>query len=80
MKNYEYDAFGREWDAVATDNNPFRYCGEYYDKPTIGDPGRPVEPEDILRADRVLYLAGFLALGVGLAFRLGIWFGLGWWL
>ncbi len=34
MKSYEYDAFGREWDAVATDNNPFRYCGEYYDKRT----------------------------------------------
>ena len=34
VKSYEYDAFGREWDAVATDNNPFRYCGEYYDKRT----------------------------------------------
>ena len=56
------------------------YFGEYYDKPTIGDPGRPVEPEDILRADRILYLAGFLALGLGLALRLGVWFGLRWWL
>lgn len=59
---------------------PAWYFGEYYDKPTIGDPGRPVEPEDILRADRILYLAGFLALGLGLALRLGVWFGLRWWL
>ena len=34
VKSYEYDAFGREWDVMATDNNPFRYCGEYYDKRT----------------------------------------------
>ena len=59
---------------------PAWYFGEYYDKPTIGDPDRPVEPEDILRADHILYLAGFLALGVGLALRLGLWLGLGWWL
>ena len=52
---------------------PAWYFGEYYDKPTIGDPDRPVEPEDILRADHILYLAGFLALGVGLALRLGLW-------
>ncbi len=34
VKSYGYDAFGWEWDAVATDNNPFRYCGEYDDKRT----------------------------------------------
>jgi len=34
LKTYEYDAFGREWDALDTDNNPFRYCGEYFDKQT----------------------------------------------
>ena len=50
---------------------PAWYFGEYYDKPTIGDDTRPVEPADILRADRMLYLAGFLALGLGLALRLG---------
>ena len=51
---------------------PAYYFGEYYDKPTIGDDSRPVEPADILRANRMLYLAGFLALGLGLALRLGV--------
>ena len=30
---------------------PAYYFGEYYDKPTIGDSLRPVEPQDILRAE-----------------------------
>lgn len=51
---------------------PAYYFGEYYDKPTLGDDSRPVEPADILRANRMLYLAGFLALGLGLALRLGV--------
>ena len=34
LRSYEYDAFGREWGALDTDNNPFRYCGEYFDKQT----------------------------------------------
>ena len=51
---------------------PAWYFGEYYDKPTIGDDTRPVEPADILRADRMLYLAGFLALGLGLGLRFGL--------
>ena len=51
---------------------PAWYFGEYYDKPTIGDDTRPVEPADILRADRMLYLAGFLALGLGLGLRFAL--------
>lgn len=51
---------------------PAWYFGEYYDKLTIGDDTRPVEPADILRADRMLYLAGFLALGLGLGLRFGL--------
>ena len=51
---------------------PAGYFGEYYDKPTIGDDTRPVEPADILRADRMLYLAGFLALGLGLGLGFGL--------
>lgn len=43
---------------------PAYYFGEYYDKPTIGDPVRPVEPEDILRANRMLYTGSVLALAV----------------
>ena len=31
---YEYDAFGNERDPHPDDTNPFRYCGEYFDKET----------------------------------------------
>lgn len=31
---YDYDAFGNEKNPSATDTNPFRYCGEYFDKET----------------------------------------------
>ena len=34
LKNYEYDAFGVELNEDASDGNPFRYCGAYYDKDT----------------------------------------------
>ena len=43
---------------------PAWYFGEFYDKPTIGDSDRPVEPEDIRRANRLLYGAGLLSLAV----------------
>ena len=33
-KTYEYDAFGVEDDIDENDPNPWRYCGEYYDKET----------------------------------------------
>ena len=33
-KTYEYDAFGNEQEQSASDTNPFRYCGEYYDAET----------------------------------------------
>lgn len=45
---------------------PASYFGKTVDKPTIGDPDRPVEPKDIARANRMLYAAGGLALGAGL--------------
>ena len=31
-KSYLYDAFGVEQNINSADTNPFRYCGEYYDK------------------------------------------------
>ena len=40
---------------------PAFYFGQLYQKPTIGDPLRPVEPEDILRANRMMYAASLLA-------------------
>jgi RHS repeat-associated protein len=33
-KNYRYDAFGVEVDPQGTDANPWRYCGEYWDRET----------------------------------------------
>ena len=33
-KAYTYDAFGVEQNPDSTDPNPFRYCGEYFDKET----------------------------------------------
>lgn len=52
---------------------PAYYFGQLYEKPTIGDPTRPIEPRDILRANRMLYTASVLALAVGLAVR-AAWF------
>ena len=34
IKTYEYDSFGNEVKPDSKDDNPFRYCGEYYDKET----------------------------------------------
>ena len=48
---------------------PAYYFGEYYAKPTIGDPLRPIEPEDIRRANRMMYAESVLALAAGLAVR-----------
>ena len=48
---------------------PAYYFGKYYAKPTIGDPLRPIEPEDILRANRMMYVASALALAWGVAIR-----------
>ena len=49
---------------------PARYFGKLYEKPTIGDALRPVEPEDIPRANRTLYAAAVLALTAGGALAL----------
>ncbi len=34
IRTYEYDSFGNEIKPDGKDDNPFRYCGEYYDKET----------------------------------------------
>ena len=49
---------------------PAYYFGQYYPKLTIGDALRPIEPEDILRANRMMYAESLLALVLGLAVRL----------
>ena len=48
---------------------PAYYFGEYYAKPTIGDALRPIVPEDILRANQMMYVASSFALAWGCAFR-----------
>ena len=48
---------------------PAYYFGEYYKKLTIGDSVRPIEPEDIRRANRMMYAESLLALALGLVIR-----------
>ena len=43
---------------------PASYFGKRLEKPYIGDPKRPVEPEDISRANRLMYAAGFLGFAL----------------
>ena len=52
---------------------PAWYFGEKYDKPTIGNARRPVEPNDILRADRMLYGGGVLGLVLLGLVRWAVW-------
>lgn len=40
------------------------YFGEYVEKPTIGDATRAVEPADIERANKLMYVTAVLGLGV----------------
>ena len=52
------------------------YFGKLYEKSTIGDPIRPVEPEDIKRANRLMYAASILGVVVFGLLSAGIRFGL----
>lgn len=40
------------------------YFGKVVEKPTIGNDDRPVEKDDILRANRLLYAASFMMAGI----------------
>jgi len=53
---------------------PSKYGGVVVDKPTIGDDTRPVEPDDIVRANRLLRATAALGLAVcaGIGFIAGI--------
>lgn len=48
------------------------YFGKLYEKPTIGDPIRPIEAEDIKRAGRLMYVTALLCLVLILAVFRGI--------
>lgn len=58
---------------------PASYFGVLHDKPTIGDATRPIEPEDIVRANRLLSATSIatlllcVALGVLVRKALGRW-------
>ena len=41
---------------------PAYYFGELYEKPTIGDKTRAIEPDDILKTNRMMYMASIIAL------------------
>lgn len=49
---------------------PATYFGKYYDKPTIGDALRAIEPQDILRANRMMYTASLLGLAAAILIRI----------
>jgi adenosylcobinamide-phosphate synthase len=48
------------------------YFGKLYKKPTIGDPIRAIEVEDIRRANRLLYATAILGMVVFLAVRIAL--------
>lgn len=48
---------------------PATYFGKYYDKPTLGDATRLIEPEDILRANRMMRVASVLGLAAAVMVR-----------
>ena len=56
---------------------PAYYFGTRYDKPTIGDPIRPIEPNDVVRSNRMLYAASIAALLVFLLLRVTVCIALG---
>ena len=51
---------------------PASYFGKVHHQPWIGDDTRPIEPEDITRAGRMLYAGSALALVLFCGARLGI--------
>lgn len=53
---------------------PASYFGKRVEKPTIGDALREVEPEDILRTNRMMVVSSVLGLVLGLAIHIAIVF------
>ena len=45
------------------------YFGKLYKKKTIGDPLRPIEIEDIKKANNLLYISSFISLVICLIIR-----------
>ena len=53
------------------------YFGKLVRKPTIGDRLRPIEPRDILRANRLLWVTTMLSLMACILLRMAIFIGMG---
>lgn len=53
---------------------PASYFGKLLEKPYIGDAVRGIEPEDILRANRIMVVASVFGLVIGLAIRAVFYF------
>ena len=51
---------------------PISYSGELRDKPYIGDDTRPVSTDDIISANRLMYVAAVLSLVIAVLFRWGV--------
>ena len=49
------------------------YFGKLHKKPTIGDAIRPIQDEDIKRANRLLYVSAALSVLVFAAVRQIVW-------
>lgn len=54
---------------------PACYFGKRVEKPYIGDATRPIEPEDILRTNRIMIVASVVGVILGLAIHIAIVFG-----
>ncbi len=52
------------------------YFGKKHEKPTIGDAVRPVEIEDIARANKLLYAASLLGMLLFCGIRIAVWLGI----
>lgn len=52
------------------------YFGELHKKPYIGDNDRSIEPQDIRKANRLMYATSVLMLVISCAFRILIWGGI----
>ena len=55
-------------------NGPAVYGGILHNKEYLGDDARPIEPEDIKRASRLMYAASTLMLIIGVLIRMGVIF------
>jgi adenosylcobinamide-phosphate synthase len=51
---------------------PAVYHGTLYDKPFIGDDTRPINNEDIVKANKLMYLTSFLTLIIAVLFRIAL--------